>query len=76
MTSAKRNPRQSSRSRSCTKVEREQLIATAAYYRAQQRGFAPGGEPDDWLQAEAEVDRFLLGGQNEAAQIRNTPQSR
>jgi hypothetical protein len=28
-------------------------IAVAAYYRAEQRGFAPGGELDDWLQAEA-----------------------
>ena len=28
------------------------MIATAAYYRAAQRGFAPGHELDDWLQAE------------------------
>lgn len=31
-------------------------IATAAYYKAQARGFAPGSELDDWLQAEAEVE--------------------
>ena len=31
------------------------LIAEAAYYRAERRGFAPGGEVDDWLAAEAEV---------------------
>lgn len=31
------------------------MIADAAYYRAQQRGFAPGRELDDWLAAEAEV---------------------
>lgn len=43
--------------------KREQLIATVAYYRAQQRGFMPGNELEDWLQAETEVDRFLLGGQ-------------
>jgi len=31
------------------------LIAEAAYYRAERRGFAPGGEELDWLEAEAEV---------------------
>lgn len=33
------------------------LIAEAAYYRAERRGFSPGHELDDWLQAEAEVAR-------------------
>lgn len=31
---------------------REEMIATAAYYRAEARGFAPGCEMDDWLAAE------------------------
>jgi hypothetical protein len=35
---------------------REALIATAAYYRAQKRGFKPGHETEDWLAAEREVD--------------------
>lgn len=30
-------------------------IAEAAYYRAQNRGFEPGRETEDWLAAEAEV---------------------
>jgi hypothetical protein len=30
-------------------------VAEAAYYRAMQRGFTPGFELDDWLQAESEV---------------------
>ena len=30
-------------------------IAEAAYYRAERRGFAPGGEIEDWLDAEREV---------------------
>lgn len=34
----------------------QQMIAEAAYYRAQARGFVPGCELDDWLGAEAEVD--------------------
>ena len=32
-----------------------ELIAQAAYYRAEKRGFTPGLEADDWLQAETEV---------------------
>ena len=35
---------------------RREHIATAAYYNAERRGFAPGGELDDWLQAERDAD--------------------
>lgn len=35
--------------------DRRGWIATAAYFRAERRGFAPGGEIDDWLAAEAEI---------------------
>lgn len=35
--------------------DHRQQIAEAAYYRAEQRGFAPGGEQEDWLWAEQEV---------------------
>jgi Protein of unknown function (DUF2934) len=38
-------------------VRRHALIAEAAYYRAQRRGFAPGHELEDWLEAEAELAR-------------------
>ena len=37
--------------------EREQRIREAAYLRAQGRGFAPGHELEDWVEAEQEVDR-------------------
>jgi hypothetical protein len=37
------------------------MIAAAAYYRAQRRGFAPGAEVDDWLAAEREIDEQLAG---------------
>ena len=37
------------------------MVAEAAYYRAERRGFAPGAEMDDWLAAEAEVERLLAG---------------
>jgi hypothetical protein len=39
---------------------RAEMIAEAAYYRAEGRGFAPGHETEDWLAAEAEVDASLL----------------
>jgi len=40
---------------------REQMIAEAAYFRAERRGFAPGNEMSDWLQAEADVENVLRG---------------
>lgn len=42
--------------------ERQMLVARAAYFRAEQRGFAPGGELQDWVEAEAEVLRLTGGG--------------
>jgi|APFre7841882724_1041349.scaffolds.fasta_scaffold66255_3 hypothetical protein len=36
--------------------QREQRIRLAAYFRAEQRGFAPGHALDDWLAAEQEED--------------------
>ena len=35
------------------------MIAEAAYYCAERRGFAPGGELQDWLEAEAQVKAVL-----------------
>jgi hypothetical protein len=35
--------------------EIRERIREAAYYRAQQRGFSPGYEVEDWLAAEAEI---------------------
>jgi hypothetical protein len=36
-------------------VGRDEMVRTAAYFRAQRRGFAPGYEIEDWLAAEMEV---------------------
>ncbi len=41
---------------------RRALIAKAAYYRAERRGFSAGCEADDWLAAEMEVDTALTLG--------------
>jgi Protein of unknown function (DUF2934) len=40
---------------------RAALIAEIAYFKAQSRGFEPGHEEEDWLAAEAEVDKQLNG---------------
>lgn len=42
---------------------REQMIAEAAYYRAERRGFSPGNEMSDWLEAEADVEHVLRNTQ-------------
>ena len=39
-----------------TAAERHRRISDLAYKRAEQRGFAPGNETEDWLEAEREVD--------------------
>ena len=51
---------------SITASDRQSMIATAAYYRAEKRHFAPGGELDDWIAAEAEVDSLLVLGDRHA----------
>ena len=38
---------------------RHQMIATAAYFIAEQRGFVPGHEAQDWYAAEAAIDKEL-----------------
>jgi hypothetical protein len=40
-------------------TDRYHSIAEAAYLRAEHRGFLPGCELQDWLEAEAEVDKLL-----------------
>lgn len=42
-----------------TAEDRLQMVRTAAYFRAERRGFAPGHEAADWLAAEAEVEAQL-----------------
>ena len=40
---------------------RDELISKIAYRMAEQRGFTPGHELDDWLAAEFEVNQSLMG---------------
>jgi hypothetical protein len=40
-------------------AQRHVMIAEAAFYIAQSRGFTPSQELDDWLAAEREIERRL-----------------
>jgi hypothetical protein len=39
--------------------ERYEMIATMAYYRAEQRNFEPGHDVEDWLDCESMIDSML-----------------
>ena len=39
--------------------ERHEMIAVAAYYLAEQRGFPGEGAMDDWVHAEHQIDRMV-----------------
>ena len=42
-----------------TADERVRMVETAAYYRAERRGFVSGQEAEDWLAAEEEIDALI-----------------
>jgi hypothetical protein len=44
---------------------RQHLIRNEAYFRAERRGFGEGDPVQDWMEAEAEVDRILRKEQGE-----------
>jgi len=53
---------------STTPEQRHRLIAENAYLRAASRGFCNGSALQDWLEAEAEIDAWLMseGDEREA----------
>lgn len=57
VASRKRNARAS-----VSPEQRRNYVEIAAYYIAERRGFAPGDPLQDWIEAEAEIDRLLAGG--------------
>ena len=61
---AQRNRAPAATVNSAPREPRESRIATAAYYRAQARGFAPGFELEDWLAAEMQIDAPTSSGNN------------
>ena len=56
---SKAKPSASTAGKFVTPEKRFQMIAEAAYYKAEHRGFAPGGTETDWLCAENEIDEML-----------------
>jgi len=42
-----------------TPKERWKMVAVAAYHKAEKRGFAPGHDLQDWIDAEKEIAAFL-----------------
>ena len=46
--------------------ERRRMIAEAAYFRAERRGFSDGRSLEDWIEAEAEVDARLTSADGPA----------
>jgi len=40
-------------------AERERMVAVAAYYLAERRGFTPGFQHQDWHQAERQIEHML-----------------
>jgi hypothetical protein len=45
-----------------TPEERWRMVAEAAYLRAEKRGFSGGNPTEDWLAAEAEIEKILSKG--------------
>jgi hypothetical protein len=53
-------PGQSAPRTPVTAEARWRMIAEAAYFKAQRRGFVGGDSKRDWAEAEAEIDAWLL----------------
>jgi hypothetical protein len=53
----------------------EAMIAVAAYFKAERRGFLPGREVDDWLDAKNELDDLLLGRADASRRTRRSAPS-
>src|SRR5690606_34067635 len=56
--------------------ERTRMVAEAAYFRAERRGFSGGDPVADWVDAEAEVDAALHGklhGEPSHGEVRAEP---
>jgi hypothetical protein len=56
---AKKTTAKSGTTHSISPRERYEMIATMAYYRAEQRNFEPGHDVEDWLDCESTIDSML-----------------
>ena len=46
--------------KACHSDQLRHMIAEAAYYKAEKRGFSPDGQTADWLEAEREIMAMLF----------------
>ena len=53
------NSRKKAANKPISADQRNRMIAEAAYYNAERRGFIGGNDVQDWLDAEAQVDARL-----------------
>lgn len=60
--SASTKPAGPARKPAITPEQRANYVEVAAYYIAERRGFAPGDVVQDWVAAEAEIDRLIGEG--------------
>lgn len=49
--------------------QRLEMIAQAAYYKAEKRGFSGGDPREDWLTAELEIDALLSNNTSQQAPV-------
>ena len=54
-----------------TLEERHDMVAVAAYFLAEKRGFPGSGALDDWIDAERQIDKMLQGMANQGATRRS-----
>jgi len=60
--SSKPAPRKSAEEKPLSNEALYNLIAECAYFKAKARGFVPGGEVQDWIEAEREVRERMRAG--------------
>ena len=63
----KTNKQRSSISSTAFAIERHRMIAEAAYFHAEKRGFQASDETLDWLEAEKDIDSLLGEAANSAS---------
>ncbi|MDP2828959.1 MAG: DUF2934 domain-containing protein [Sulfuricellaceae bacterium] len=52
-------PKKAAAKMTVTLEQRYKMICDAAYFKAEKRGFSPENETQDWLDAEAEINKLL-----------------
>lgn len=58
---AAKKPAAAKAKKSVTPEQRYLMICEAAFYKSERRGFSPEYEIQDWLDAEAEINKMLNG---------------